>query len=192
MVVDGLVGLWAAIVAGLVALVGYSLTQLANRQERKRKLYAEALAAVREYEELPFRIRRRQASDNATRAALGEQISDTFKLLRFHLAYLQIDSLEVGTAYADLVERTKRFGGPYRDTAWKEPVIRSDDEMKLGTVYVYDNRAELSLCLLAMRRELSLTGILFRRPTRRALAELRRARAAEAKGTPPTTTEEEL
>jgi hypothetical protein len=53
-------GSWAAISAGIVAgagaLVGFLGSQLANRRERKSKVYAEALAAIKEYEELPYRI----------------------------------------------------------------------------------------------------------------------------------------
>ena len=95
--------LLAAIIAGSVALFGYSLTQVSNRWERKRKVYAEALSAVREYEELPYRIRRRPSSDDETRARLGDQISEAYIKLRFYLAWLEIDSVVVGTAYADLV-----------------------------------------------------------------------------------------
>ena len=60
----------AAIIAALVAVVGYAVTQFANRQDRKAKTYAEALAAVTEYQELPYLVLRRAASDAATRAAL--------------------------------------------------------------------------------------------------------------------------
>ena len=66
---------WAAlvtgVVAGLAALLGFLGNQLANRRERKSKIYAEALEAVQQYTELPFIIRRRPSSDGATRAALA-------------------------------------------------------------------------------------------------------------------------
>lgn len=86
---------WAAlitgIIAGLVALVGFLLNQLANRRERRSKIYAEALQAVQEYSELPYKIRRRASSDGATRAALGHAISDSQAQLRFYRSLLQID-----------------------------------------------------------------------------------------------------
>jgi hypothetical protein len=88
---DSRVALLAAIIAGSVAVVGYLITQAANRRERKSRLYAEALSVVREYQELPYRVKRRPASDGATRAELGEQISAVMTKLGFYLRWLQID-----------------------------------------------------------------------------------------------------
>jgi hypothetical protein len=176
---SGRVALLTAIVAGVVALVGYYLTQATNRHERKSKLYAEALATVREYEELPFRIRRRPSSDPATRASLGEQVSSTFTKLGFYIAYLQIDSVVVGDAYYDLFKQTSEFGGRYREEAWKARVISNDEEMSSNFGYLYDNSREQELCLLAMRRQLSIWGFLSRRSVRRDLTRQRQVRADE-------------
>jgi hypothetical protein len=178
---DSRVTLLAAIIAGSVAVVGYLITQSANRRERKSKLYAEALSVVREYQELPYRVRRRPASDSVTRAELGEQISSVMTKLGFYLRWLQIDSHEVGVAYADLVEQVRRFGGPYRSKAWQESLIASDKDMP-EVKYPYDADAEMRLCLLAMRRELSVFGLLFRRYTRRRLADQRKLRAEQYGG----------
>jgi hypothetical protein len=178
---DGGVALLAAIIAGLVAVVGYIITQAANRRERKSKLYAEALSVVREYQELPYRVRRRPASDSSTRAVLGEQISSVMTKLGFYLRWLQIDSRVVGIAYVDLVEQVRRFGGPYRNKAWQEPLVSDDKDMP-DVKYPYDTDDEMRLCLLAMRRELSLFGVLFRRSTRRLLAEQRQVRAEQYGG----------
>ena len=74
-------GLSTAIIAGLVALTGYLLNQFANRRERTSKVYAEALEAIREYQELPYKIRRRPDSNGTTRAALGDKTGDVVSRL---------------------------------------------------------------------------------------------------------------
>src|SRR6266508_4369607 len=51
----------------LVALAGYLLTQWQARRDRKLKVFADTLAAVAEYEELPYRIRRRRGVPRARR-----------------------------------------------------------------------------------------------------------------------------
>ena len=104
------VPLLVAAIAGLVALTGYFLTQFANRRERKGKSYAEALAAVRQYQELPYLIRRRSESTSATRTALAQQISDVMAKLGFYQAWLQMDSDTTSTAYNDLIAQTRKIG----------------------------------------------------------------------------------
>jgi hypothetical protein len=175
-----LAGLLTGIIAGLVALIGYLLNQLANRRERKSKVYAEALEAIREYQELPYKIRRRPDSEGATRAALGDKTGDVVSKLWFYRAWLQTDSAEVGDAYRDLMAQTKRNGGIYRSTAWSEPVLMKDEDAQLKDKYVYDNKPELTLYLFAIRRELSPFAFLLRRSTRRRLALQRDKRSDTA------------
>lgn len=165
-------------IAGLVALIGYMMTQAANRRERKSRLYAEALSAVREYQELPYRVRRRPSSDNKTRAELGAQISAVMTKLGFYVRFLQLDSHEVGIAYTDLVNQVRRMGGPYRSQAWRASLVASDEEMPL-VKYPYETEPEMSLCLKAMRHELAFWGFLFRPSIRRSLALQRQIRAAK-------------
>lgn len=175
------VTLLTAFIAGMVAVVGYLMVQDANRRDRKSKVYAEALSVLREYQELPYRVRRRPSCDSPTRAQLGEQISAVMTRLGFYLRWLQIDSHEVGAAYSDLVAQVRRFGGPYRNEAWRQPLIASDGEMP-EIKYPYDIEPEMSLCLIAMQRELSIWRLLFRRSTRRYLARQRRVRAEQYGG----------
>jgi hypothetical protein len=175
-----LVGLSTAIIAGLVALTGYLLNQFANRRERKSKVYAEALEALREYQELPYKIRRRPDSNGTTRAALGDKTGDVVSRLWFYRAWLQTDSAEVGAAYRDLMTQTKQNGGLYRASAWSEPVLTKDEDAPLKDKYIYDNKPELALYLLAIRRELSPFAFLLRRSTRRLLARQRERRNGSA------------
>jgi hypothetical protein len=118
-----LAGLSTAIIAGLVALTGYLLNQFANRRERKSKVYAEALEAIREYQELPYKIRRRPDSSGTTRAALGDKTGEVVSRLWFYRAWLQTDSAEPGSTEAsaklDSISAVSRpFEAGWRFTQW--------------------------------------------------------------------------
>jgi hypothetical protein len=165
------------ILAALVALIGYLLSQLANRNDRKIRLYAEALTAVHEYEELPYRIRRR-TSNLQSGAAVAERVDDVLTKVLFHRAWLQLDSEVVGIAFQDLVAQTGKQGGPYRAEAWSKPAVASDGDFDVRDRYIFDNEPELRLCLLAMRRDLLLRNLFLRGSTKRLLAEQRRKREA--------------
>src|SRR5437868_3685712 len=91
--------LLGAAIAALAAVLGYAVSQQANRQARKTQFYAEALRAIKELEEMPYRIARRLDSSPETRASLGREINDIFVNVSFYLAWLEIDSPLVGRAY---------------------------------------------------------------------------------------------
>jgi hypothetical protein len=178
------VGSWApvlaAIIAGLVAVLGYLVTQFVNRRDRKAKSFAEALAAVREYQELPYLVRRRAASDGATRAAHAQRWSEVMAKLGFYVAWLRIDSPTAGLAYADLVTQTRRQCRGHLADAWAGTVIESDADM-IGpkALFRWDNGAELDLCVFAMRRELRFLRSLLSRSTQRLLDQQRQIRAGQ-------------
>jgi hypothetical protein len=175
------VPLLTAAIAGLVALIGYSLTQFANRRERKSKSYAEALAAIRQYQELPYLIRRRSESSSATRSALAQQISEVMAKLGFHQAWLQMDSDTTSTAYYDLVTRTRQIGRSHLKAAWEGKAIERDADM-IGAQAPFDWTGitpELDLCVRAMRLELSFWSFISRRSIQRSLVRQRQKRAEE-------------
>jgi hypothetical protein len=95
-------GDWATIiaagVAALVVVVGYIVAQAQARQERRAKAFAEALAAVEDYMECPYRIRRRPNSDAATRQGITSAISDIQSRIAFHEAWLQVETPSVWQA----------------------------------------------------------------------------------------------
>jgi len=168
----------AAIIAGLVAVVGYLVTQFVNRRDGKTKVFAEALAAVREYQELPYLVRRRAASDAPTRAVLAQRISEVMAKLGFYVAWLRIDAPEAGVVYADLVSRARRQCRSHLAEAWAGKVLESDTDM-IGTQapFAWDIGAELDLCVQVMRRELRFWGFISCRSTRRLLANRRQNQA---------------
>jgi hypothetical protein len=152
----------AALLAGAVALVGalvsvaltYGLNQRAARRERQTKLFAEALAAIEDYAELPYRIRRRPRSSQA-RHELTEQVSQIQSQLAFHQAWLSLEVPGVARAYSDLVRAAKAQAGRQMAQAWLKPAITRDAQVNLGVVYPRDQiDAARGQCVEAMRAAL--------------------------------------
>lgn len=146
---------WIALVGAFVALGGYLLHHWQARRERKRRAFSDALGAVAEYQELPYRIRRRQASDGETRGAITERISDIQVKVAFHQAWLEIESAAVAGAYQALVAAVRGEAGMHMTAAWAEPLLADDASMSLGTGYSSpDTDTARTGCLRAMRAHL--------------------------------------
>jgi hypothetical protein len=146
----------AALVAAAVATFGYAITARAKLIEERRKTYAAALAAVCDYQELPYRIRRRPDSSAATRAALGMIISDIQRDLDFHDQLLELDSPKLGLAYCALVEKSRRIGKPNRDEAWALPPANEDKAMSFPEEYRYEDDDQWDFCRQRMREQLRM------------------------------------
>jgi hypothetical protein len=146
----------AALVAASVATFGYVITVWAKLLEDRRNTYAQALAAVHAYQELPYRIRRRPDSSPATRGELGKVISEVQKDLDFYISLLKLDSHQLGDAYEALVQASREKGKEHRDEAWKQPPARRDTAMGFPEIYEYEDEAEAELCIERMRQHLRL------------------------------------
>jgi hypothetical protein len=168
---------WVTLTVGMaaagVALVGYLLSQAAGRRQHKTHLFAEALEAVKAFEELPFRIAKRPASDATTRAELSNKVSDLFVKLGFYRAWTQIESPLVGEAYVILLDKTHAAVGPLRKAAWERDLLQTDREAHIDGLFFVDNKPETALCLAVMQRELRADAILIRRGTKKMIAGFR-------------------
>lgn len=146
----------AALVAALVAVAGYMLTQTRARLERRAKIFADALAAVEEYLEAPYRIRRRQATPEA-REALTSALSDLQVRIAFHRAWLQVEAPAVGQAYDILVSAARSEAGIQMTQAWNSAPLTSDTDMNLKVAYQHpDSDAERAKVIAVMRNDLRL------------------------------------
>jgi hypothetical protein len=152
----------AALLAGAVALVGalvsvaltYGLNQRAARRERQTKLFAEALAAIEDYAELPYRIRRRPRSSEV-RHELTEQVSQIQSQIAFHQAWLSLEVPGVARSYNNLVRAVKAQAGSQMAQAWLKPAITKDAHVNLGVAYPRDQiDAARGQCVEAMREAL--------------------------------------
>jgi hypothetical protein len=146
--------LLAASVAALAAIVGYLLNQQANRRIRKTQFYAEALRAIADLEELPYRIRRRQDSTSLTRERIGREINDVFVQVSFYMCWLRIDAIRVGIAYQELARKAITYSEPQRAHAWASSPLSSDAAANLGEIYYAGAQAEKYRCEIIMRQEL--------------------------------------
>ncbi|WP_433335023.1 hypothetical protein [Spirillospora sp. CA-294931] len=167
-----LITLSTGLTTATIALVGYWINQRQKRRERRSETFAAALEAVREYEQAPYLIRRRESSEPGVRAQLAERLSASAGRRRYYATLLRLDSPVVADAYQALLDQTRRQAGPYRSEAWKSPVITRDEDFPGSANYVYDNGPEWDLCLVAMRREFSFLARAGRRRTRRQVAAI--------------------
>lgn len=161
----------AALIAALVVVVGYMLTQAHARRERRAKEFADALAAVEEYLEAPYRIRRRQAATPEVREALTSALSDLQARIALHCAWLQVEAPVVGRAYDALIAAARSEAGALMAEAWNAAPLTSDADMNLKVAYPHPNSdAERAKVIAAMRQHLRLQpgAIAFRHALRPA------------------------
>jgi hypothetical protein len=161
------VALTGIMVTAIVAVFGYLYTARVGQRERIAHELAEALRTVGDYQDLPYRVRRRKASDSETRAALAERVSEIHSRLDFHTAWFGVAAPPVAEIFDELVEIARNEVGPHVKAAWLEPVIVEDAQMNLGlgARYASPRTDHLKLeCIRVMQREMRMPWL--RRPTR--------------------------
>lgn len=158
--------LLAAAIAAVVAVFGYAINQNADRRTKKAQLYAEALRAIKELEEVPYRVVGRKDSSPETREKLGSKISDIFVDISFYLAWLRIDSPLIGNAYGLLAGSAIDTTEAQLQYAWGRPTIADDKDVGLDQHFFSRAKRELSVCETAMRNELKLSSPFYRKSIR--------------------------
>jgi hypothetical protein len=152
----------AFVIAALIAVSGgvisvsitYWLNQRLARRERQAKAFAEALAAVEDYAELPYRVRRRRDTRDA-RYDLAEDVSRIQSRLAYHQALLHIEAPQVADSYAILVRAVKIQAGSQMREAWQQTLLTTDDAMNLHMRYPRDQiDAARGGCIATMRTAL--------------------------------------
>ena len=117
----------AAVITGLVAIIALVVNQYQVRRDGRRKDFAEALAAVERYAELPYRVLRRQESTPEVRGRIAEFIHDVQQDLLFHQSWMRIQAPRVADAYDSLLRITREEAGAAMTEAWSESPIASDE-----------------------------------------------------------------
>jgi hypothetical protein len=123
----------AALIAAIVAIVGYLVTQTQIRRDRKAREFADALAALCNYVQLPYSIYLRRLAipkighGDALAEALAEAHNDVNKRMNevwshmhFSQIWLQVESRDVGRKYEELVTEARRDGPESRQRAWED------------------------------------------------------------------------
>lgn len=135
-----------------------------TNSERHREHFANALAAVTEYWEFPYAIRRRgRGNREAERLRLSSELRVVQQKLAFHQAWLRIESPRVAAMYDCLVTVTRRVAGQEMHQAWKKEPISADAEMNVPGLEMGDYEQSRSAYLDAVETHLSWRGKLHRR-----------------------------
>jgi hypothetical protein len=151
----------AATITAVIALVGVLVTVAANqylaRQDRLRKDFAEALAAVERYGEMPYRVHRRQGSTPETRERLSETIHEIQQDLLFHQSWVRIQSPQVAKVYDSLLQAMREEAGAAMTRAWNTAPITRDEDMPLGVGLSFPQMGQERIKYIeAVRYELEL------------------------------------
>lgn len=128
---DGIATLIAGALAALVVLIGYFIQQWLARKERRAGVYSEALRAVEDYLEAPYRIRRKDGSDS-TRQMLVQHVSDVQSRIAYYSRLLEMHApTKVNLAYAALVASARAEAGPQMSAGWRAKPMRRDSDVPL-------------------------------------------------------------
>lgn len=122
------------IVAAVVAVKAYKTQQQETRRQEKAAFYAEAVRAVEDYMEGPYRILRKDGSAEARRE-ITQHISDVKSRISFYKGWLAIHgSTEVCAAYAAFVAAAQQEAGPQMTAAWEVKPVKKDKDVPLRTL----------------------------------------------------------
>lgn len=128
-------GIGAALVAAGVAVLGYRAQQAHARDERRAAMFAEALRAVEDYLEGPYRIRRRDGSAEQ-RVVITTWLSDVKSRINYYLALMSLHApAEVAQSYEDFVKTAQREAGVQMTEAWKARPTKADANVPVGQAY---------------------------------------------------------
>lgn len=110
-----------------------------TERARRRELHARALAALCEYGEMPFVIRRRRCEPEQ-RSAERVRISDHFSAVKAEIGTCEVllgaDGHErIAAAYRTAVRTARAVVGREAHDAWKEEPITNDAEMNMGPLF---------------------------------------------------------
>lgn len=119
------------VVAGVAGWWRAHREDVARRQEH----FANALAAVAEYCEFPYVVRRRGASDpERERLRISSELRDVQQRIAFYQAWLRTESHDVADAYDHLVAEVRKVAGGQMHDAWTRAPIVSDEEMNIPDI----------------------------------------------------------
>lgn len=129
---DGLATLLAAILAAVVVMIGYSIQKRQARKAEQSIIFSEAIRALHDYLEAPYRVRRRDGGAVA-RMAITDHVSDVQSRLAYYDTLLRLHAPpNVSVAYKELVAAAKAEAGPQMTAAWRAHPTRKDKEVPLG------------------------------------------------------------
>lgn len=148
-----IIGIATLVITIKVAAKNIVAQQKENRRQERAKAYAEAVRAVEDYLETPYRIRRRSGSGEH-RWQLTESISEIQSRINFHKGWLRINaSADVYDAYVEFIRAAKEEAGDQMTAAWTGPVTKRDRQVPLGTGLPQPKSAEAKEVVLRTMKD---------------------------------------
>lgn len=126
----------AAAVTGAVSVLIFALTNWRtgerDRLTRNREVFSKAYAAIQEYKEFPYVIRRRRASTpEEERQRISSELRRVQSDLAFYSAWLRTESHHVNHSYAELLQQLRTVAGAAIREAWLRPGCQEDSQMNV-------------------------------------------------------------
>lgn len=123
--------LLAAAIAVAGVVVGFAVTSAQSRRERRARDYAEAIGAVSDYLEGPYRVARCH-NNAAERYAISTDISVIQGRIDASAALLRLHaSQRVADAYDAYVAAARQEAGRQMTAAWRKPPARRHRDMNM-------------------------------------------------------------
>ncbi|HEY3470023.1 MAG TPA: hypothetical protein VGL47_33165 [Amycolatopsis sp.] len=120
-------------IAAIVAVKAYKTQQQEARGQKKADFYAEAVRAVEDYMECPYRILRKDGSSEARRE-ITQHISDVKSRISFYIGWIAIyGTPEVREAFDAFVAASQAEAGPQMTAAWEAKPVKKDKDVPLRT-----------------------------------------------------------
>jgi hypothetical protein len=111
---------WQLAITGVMlfgSVLLWHLNQRAATNDRKRQEYAKALALVFKWQEMPYRILRRDPESPAQ--PLIQRMHDLQEKIAFYEAWIAVESTQISVAYRDLIKETRKQVAPHLQAAWQ-------------------------------------------------------------------------
>ena len=120
------------VVAAFTAIVTLLVTRVSDAVNRRRDRYANAVATLVAWIELPYRVRRRTDDSPETLTALANHGHDLQEQLACHEAWIATENSDVAANYAEARRTIGAVVGDALREAWSSPAITTPAEMNLG------------------------------------------------------------
>jgi hypothetical protein len=128
----GSAGIFTASAAILVVLLKFAMDASAGLNQRRRERYAELVAALVAWAELPFRVRRRVSDEPAVRAELAAQVHQLQERLVLGGAELAAECTWLSKRFDASLATIKFATAPFLAEAWQLSPIDSAEGMNLA------------------------------------------------------------
>ena len=165
-----------SVVTGAVSILVFAITNWRTgeraRLTRSRLVFSKAYAAIQEYKEFPYAIRRRRkGAPEEERVRISSALGRVQADLAFYSSWLKTESPYVYCSFAELLEQVRRVAGEAMHEAWLEPAAQDDSKMNMPDLGLSALKVYESAYLEEVVDHLSLSPRWLRRLIRREAKE---------------------